>query len=60
MFAPNTIDSLLDAIDDIVGLLELPVPNTSSPTLILLLIAVANVTVDELDTAFATSAKAGS
>ena len=33
MFALNPIDSLLDAIDDIVGLLELPVPNTSSPTL---------------------------
>ena len=47
-------------IDDIVGLDELPVPNTSSATLILLSIAVSNVTVVELDTAFAVATKAGS
>ena len=47
-------------IELIVGFVELPVPNTSSPTLILLSIAVSNVTVVELDTAFAVATKAGS
>lgn len=56
----NTIDNLLLAIDDIVGFVVKFVPNTSSFTPILLFMALAKVTVVELDTAFAISSKAGS